>query len=127
VKYAHYNELGVMGPPFSQHGDGKWFIPPRSFMRNFADGKREEIEKTKELFVKLVAKGKKTAKEAANDLGMYGQSGIKSSITKGNYTENADSTILRKGDGKNPLVDSSTLRKSIHYQVIDKSASGGGE
>jgi hypothetical protein len=119
AQIASWNELGVMGPPLSQHGGGKWFIPPRPFIRGFADGKREQIQKTLDKLGGLVSSGKLTAEMAMARLGEYGQSGVKSYIRNGPFTPNADSTIAKKGSSK-PLIDTGTLRNSIRYQVISK-------
>jgi hypothetical protein len=119
AQIASWNELGVLGPPMSQHGGGKWFIPPRPFIRGFADGKREQIAKTLEKLGGLVSGGKLKAAEAMARLGEYGQSGVKSYIRNGAFTPNADSTIAKKGSSK-PLIDNGTLRNSIRYQVIEK-------
>jgi hypothetical protein len=119
AQIASWNELGVLGPPMSQHGGGKWFIPPRPFIRGFADGKREQIAKTLEKLGGLVSGGKLKAAEAIARLGEYGQSGVKSYIRNGPFTPNADSTIAKKGSSK-PLIDNGTLRNSIRYQVIEK-------
>jgi hypothetical protein len=103
----------------SQHGDGKWFIPPRPFVRGFADGKRELIAKTMEKLGDLVTGGKLDADTAIRGLGQFGESGIKSYLRNGTFTPNADSTIAKKGSSK-PLIDKATLRNSIRYQVIEK-------
>lgn len=126
AQIASWNELGVMGPPMSQNGGGKWFIPPRPFLRGFADGKREQTAKTMEKLGGLVSGGKLTADVAMAQLGEYGQSGVKSYIRNGAFTPNADSTIARKGSSK-PLIDRRTLRKSIRYQVISKPVGQVGE
>jgi hypothetical protein len=117
---AAKNELGVLGPPVSQHGRGKWFIPPRPFVRGFADGKREQIARTLEKLGGLVSGGALKAAEAIARLGEYGQSGIKSYLRNGPHTPNADSTIARKRDSTKPLIDTGTMRNSIRYQVIEK-------
>jgi hypothetical protein len=120
AQIASRNELGVLGPPVSQHGESKWFIPPRPFIRGFADGKRELTAKTMEKLGKLVTGGKLDADTAIRRLGEYGQSGVKSYIQNGPHKPNADSTIAKKRSNK-PLIDTGTLRRSIRYQVIDKS------
>jgi hypothetical protein len=119
LKIASWNELGVLGPPVSQHGGGKWFIPPRPFIRGFVDGKREQIAKTLEKLGGLVSSGKLKAAEAIARLGEHGQSGIKSYLQNGPHVQNADSTIAKKKSSK-PLIDTGTLRNSIRYQVIEK-------
>jgi hypothetical protein len=119
AQYAGWNELGVLGPPASQQGDGKWFIPPRPFIRGFADNKRERIALTMEKLAKLVSEGKMFAISAINRLGEYGQSGVKSYIRNGEFKSNADSTTARKGSSK-PLIDTGTLRNSIRYQIVNQ-------
>jgi len=122
AQIASWNELGVLGPPVSQNGSGKWFIPPRSFVRGWADGKREQIANTIERISKQVSEGKMFAEVAIRRLGEYAQSGVKSYIRNGDFTPNADSTIAKKGSSK-PLIDNGTLRNSIRYQVINAPAS----
>jgi hypothetical protein len=119
AQVASWNELGVLGPPMSQNGGGKWFIPPRPFVRGFVDGQREQITKTLEKLAGLVASGKLKATMAMARLGEYGQSGVKSYIRNGSFMSNADSTIAKKESSK-PLIDNGTLRNSIRYQVIEK-------
>jgi hypothetical protein len=114
------NEFGVLGPPVSQHGGGKWFIPPRPFVRGFADGKREQIAKTMEKLGNLVTGGKLDADTAIRRLGEYGQSGVKSYIRNGAFTPNADSTIAKKGSS-NPLIyEKNLINNGIRYQIIKK-------
>ncbi|MDR2150125.1 MAG: hypothetical protein LBO67_04790 [Spirochaetaceae bacterium] len=119
AQIAAWNELGVLGPPFSQHGSGKWFIPPRPFIRGFADGKHELTAQTMEKLSGQVSGGKITAETALRQLGQYGQDGVKSYIRDGTFTQNADSTIAKKGSS-HPLIDTGTLRNSVRYQVIEK-------
>jgi hypothetical protein len=113
AQYASWNELGV------KNEGGGWLIPPRPFVRGFADGKREQIAKTLEKVGKLVSEGKHDADTAIRRIGEYGQDGIKSYIRNGEFTPNADSTIAKKRSSK-PLIDTGTMRNSIRYQVIDK-------
>jgi hypothetical protein len=121
AQIASWNELGVLGPPMSQHGEGKWFIPPRPFVRGFVDGKHEQIVKIIEKLNNLVSGGNIKAETAIRRLGEYGRSGIKSYIRDGTFTQNADSTIAKKGSS-HPLFDNGTMRNSIRYQVIEKPA-----
>ena len=121
AQIASWNELGVLGPPASQNGGGKWFIPPRPFIRGFADGKREQIAKMLEKLGGLVSGGKLKAAEAMARLGEYGQGGVKSYIRNGAFTPNADFTIAKKGSSK-PLIDSGATRNAIRYQVVHRPA-----
>jgi hypothetical protein len=120
AQIAERNELGVLGPPMSQYGGGKWFIPPRPFVRGWADGKREQIANTMERLGKQVASGKLDADTAIRRLGEFGQDGVESYIKNGPHIQNADSTIARKRDSTKPLIDNSTLLNSTRYQVIEK-------
>ena len=122
AQIAAWNELGVLGPPMSQNGGGKWFIPPRPFIRGWVDGRREHIQKTQDKLCALVAAGKLKADTAMRRLGEYAQSGVKSYFRNGDFTPNADSTIAKKGSSK-PLIDNGVLKNSIRYQVIDSPAS----
>ena len=122
AQIAAWNELGVLGPPISENGGDKWFIPPRPFIRGFVDGKRELIQKTLDRLGQMVVDGKLKAEEAMARLGEFGQSGVKSYIRSGVFTPNASSTVARKGSSK-PLIDTGTLRNSIRYQVINQPAS----
>jgi hypothetical protein len=122
AEYAAWNEMGVMGPPVSEHGEpGGWFIPPRPFIRGFVDAKREQIGKTIERLYGQVNDGKMFAKTALGRLGQFGESGIKSYIRTGDFRPNAERTKKRKKSSK-PLIDTGTLRNSIRFQVIDKPA-----
>jgi hypothetical protein len=114
AKIASWNELGVR-----KKGGGGWFIPPRPFIRGWADGKREQIQKTLDKLSELVSSGKLNAETAIKRLGEYGQSGVKSYIRNGPFTQNADSTKAKKGSSK-PLIDTGNLRNSIRHQVIKK-------
>jgi len=122
AQIAAWNELGVLGPPMSENGGNKWFIPPRPFIRGFIDGKRELIQKTLDKLAKLVTEGKLTAETAMARLGEFGQSGVKSYIRNGVFTPNASSTIAKKGSSK-PLIDTTkNLIPAIRYQVLHQSA-----
>jgi hypothetical protein len=129
IKIAEWNELGVMNKD-----NTAWFIPPRPFVRGWADGKRELIAKTEEKLGGLVMNGKLDAKTAIRQLGEFGQNGVKSYINKdGTFTPNSPITIHGSKPGKDgkkfikgkrgsskPLIDTGNLRNSIRFQVIEK-------
>jgi hypothetical protein len=127
LQIASWNELGVLGPPMSQNGGGKWFIPPRPFVRGFADGKRELIAKTMELLGGRVTGGKLDADTAIRLLGEFGSNGVKSYIKNSSFTPNADSTIARKRGSTEPLIDTKILIHSIRHQIIKKPVAVGSE
>jgi hypothetical protein len=120
LKIAAANELGVMGPPFSETGSGKWFVPPRSFIRNFADASREKIEKLIQSLFSRVAGGTMTTEDALRQLGEFGEKGVKSYMGGDNFIPNAKSTKDRKGSSQ-PLMDTGHLKRDgIRYQVVKK-------
>jgi hypothetical protein len=115
AQIAEWNELGVMNKDNTD-----WFIPPRPFVRGWADGKRELIAKTEEKLGGLVMDGKLDADTAIRLLGEFGQDGVKSYIKNGKFTQNADSTIARKESSK-PLIDTKNLvNNGIRFQIIEK-------
>ncbi|MDR1399394.1 MAG: hypothetical protein LBJ41_05690 [Treponema sp.] len=126
AQYAAWNELGV------RNKKGGWFIPPRSFVRGWADAKRENIAKTMEKLVSRVSSGELKAETAIRYLGGYGRDGIKSYINNGDFAPNSDVTIhgskpdkngkkFIKGKGSSkPLIDTRTMLISIRYQIIEK-------
>lgn len=124
AQYAAWNEYGVEGPPVSQHGQGKWFIPPRPFIRGWTDNKAENIKATVERIFKKVSDGVWDADDAIMRLGEFAQDGIKSFIRTGTFTPNADKTIelktVRGKKGTTPLIDTGTMRNSIRYEVVKK-------
>jgi hypothetical protein len=117
AQYAAWNEYGVKGPPFSQYGDGIWFIPPRKFIRGWTDNKAEHIKATTEKIFKKVSDGEWDADDAVKRLGEFAQDGIKSFIRTGDFKPNADRTIERKKSSK-PLIDTGTMRNSVRYEVV---------
>jgi hypothetical protein len=124
AQIAANNEYGVKGPPMSQHGQGIWFIPPRPFIRGWADNKAEQIKTTQEKIFKKVGEGAWDAYDAIKRLGEFAQDGIKSYIRTGAFTPNADRTIelktVRGKKGTTPLIDTGTMRKSVRYEVVKK-------
>lgn len=110
VDYATWNENGVAGKK------GNWKIPPRPFIKGWADSNKAQIKSTMERLYSQVADGQITASTALNKLGVFAKSGIQSYIKRGNFTPNAPSTIKKKGSSQ-PLIDSGTMRKAVNYEV----------
>jgi len=108
AEYAAWNEYGVEGPPVSQHGGNKWFIPPRPFVRGWVENNQSQIKHMTEILYKSVVDGKLDADNAIGLLGQFGQDGIKRFIRSGKFTPNADSTIAKKKSSK-PLIDIVTM------------------
>jgi hypothetical protein len=122
AQYGAWNEYGVPGPPYSENGDGVWFIPPRPFIRGWLENNAEKIKTTQEKLYKQVSEGKMFAVSAINRLGQFSQDGIKRYIKSGDFTPNAESTKRRKKSSR-PLIDTGAMRNSIRYEIVE----GGGE
>jgi hypothetical protein len=135
AQYAAWNEYGVK----SKRGKKLWRIPPRPFIRGWADNKSENIKATLNRIVKKATEGKWTADEAIMRIGEFAQDGIKSYIRTGDFEPNSDITIngLRNKDGSyvlgkdgnplikgkgsdKPLIDTGTMRNSVRYEVVKK-------
>jgi hypothetical protein len=127
AQYATYNELGV-----KRKDETEWFIPPRPFVRGWADGKREQTAKMMEKLGNLVTSGKLKAKTAIRRLGEYGMDGVKDYIEQGSFVPNSDITLHGSKPDKNgkqfikpkkstkPLINNGTMRDSIGFQPIEK-------
>lgn len=110
VEYATWNENGVAGKK------GKWKIPPRPFVKGWADSNKAQIKSTIERLYSQVADGRITAATALDKLGVFAKSGIQSYIRRGNFVPNAASTIKQKGSSQ-PLIDTGALRNAVNYEV----------
>lgn len=110
VDYATWNEVGV-------HGKKGWKIPPRPFVRGWADAKKEEIIKCIDSLLSKVTSGKMTAKAAMNALGVFGKSGIQAYIANGDFQPNAPRTIKKKGSSR-PLIDTGAMRQAVNFEVV---------
>jgi hypothetical protein len=140
AQYAAWNELGV-----KNKDNTGWYIPPRPFMRNTADGKREKIQEAIDKNIGLVQHGKADAKTALRGLGETVVGLTKRTITEGPWAANSDVTIhgtqavvvgketkVSKKTGKTytktikkqfikgkksskPLIDTGAMKNSIQY------------
>jgi hypothetical protein len=124
LEIAAANELGVAGPPYSENGGEEWFIPPRPFVRGFADASREIIGKLIQILFNRVSGGTMTAEAALGRLGEFGENGVKSYMGGNNFTSNAESTKKRKGSSQ-PLMDTGHLKRDgIRYEIVHKPYTG---
>jgi hypothetical protein len=88
AQYAAWNELGVM-----KKDNSGWYIPPRSFMKNTADGKREKIQEAIDKNIGLVQNGKADAKTALGRVGEAVVGLTKDTIKEGPWDPNSEVTI----------------------------------
>jgi hypothetical protein len=110
AQIATWNEYGVPSRK----------IPPRPFVTGWADNKADNIKATEDKLYKNVVDGKWTADDAMQQLGEFGQDGVKSYIISGEFPANSEITIKRKGSSR-PLIDTGTMRNSVRFQVVKKS------
>jgi hypothetical protein len=113
AEYAAYNEYGVPGKK------KLWDIPPRPFIRGWVENHGSDIAATTERLYGQVADGKLDAETAVKRLGQFARDGIKRFIMSGNFMPNSEITVMRK-ESSRPLIDTSTMRKSVQYEVTKK-------
>ncbi len=102
------NELGVPSKN----------IPSRPFLRKSVDENKEEIETFLKLQAKRVMNGV-PAEKILKETGDFQAKLIQKKIENGSYEENKEATIKRKKGSDKPLIDTGTMRQSVHY-VIEK-------
>lgn len=115
AQIAKWNEEGHMtGGMYGIH-----YVPPRPFIRVGFKHSIESDRKTRDLFISLtqdVAEGKKTWKQAYNELGEKLLVRLKKAIDMDIYAANRPLTIALKGHGIT-LIDTGQMRNSIEYRV----------
>jgi hypothetical protein len=133
LKEKHYVDIGVFGTgvtsegkPVAEFGAYNEFgsltrpdhPPKRSFIRMPLQSRQDKIGQ----YVKKNAQAhieKAQIKAIFEDIGIAGESVIQEAFDTrgfGQWKENADSTIARKGSDA-PLIDEGLLRKSITHRV----------
>lgn len=113
VDVATWNEFGVKGK------DGRWRIPPRSFIRSFVDVERDAAIKMLKGLMQLMLQGKLTEAQALDRFGVWAVGRIQARMSDGIPPANAKSTVQRKGSST-PLIDTGQLRSSVSYEVLQK-------
>jgi hypothetical protein len=130
AQYAAWNELGVRNKD-----DSGWYIPPRPFMRNTADGKRGKIQEAIDKYIGSVLQGKADTKTALSGMGEAVVGLTKDTIKEGPWEKNSPITIhgtnpkipgkrrkstyqFIKGKGSSkPLIDTGIMKNSIQYII----------
>ena len=111
---AAWNELGT------EHGT--WIIPPRPFLRKSVDENEDKIDALINTSAADLMNGK-TAEQILKKIGVFQQGLIKEKITEGDFAENADSTIRKKGSD-HPLIDTGIMKSSVNYWIRQKGSGG---
>lgn len=106
VDIAMWNELGTVN------------IPSRPFMRDSVDKHIPAINHMLMAQKDALLNGA-TAREILNTVGLFQQDLIQTEIEQGDFVANAESTIKKKGSDK-PLIDTGTMKNSVHYQIVKK-------
>lgn len=106
VDIAMWNEFGTVN------------IPSRPFMRDSVDKHEAAINHMLTAQKDALLHGA-TAREILNTAGLFQQDLIQTEIEQGDFVANAKLTIRRKGSDK-PLIDTGTMKNSVHYQIVKK-------
>ena len=107
-EYALWNEYGTL------------YIPARPFFRratNTRKAKRLINNYAKRQIGKVIdTRGHFTMEQAYNAIGVYVVGQIQKSIKRGNWQQNAPSTVRRKGKS-NPLIDSGSMINAVSFEI----------
>lgn len=103
AEIAAYNELGSSD------------TPARPFMKQSFENHEDELRAACERVNAAIASGK-SVEQALDALGVAIKGLVQTEIVDGDFTENAPSTIKKKGSDK-PLIDTGTMRQSVNYVV----------
>lgn len=106
VDIAMWNEFGTVN------------IPSRPFLRDSVD-KHEAAINHMLIAQKDALLHGATAREILNTAGLFQQDLIQTEIEQGDFIANAPATVRRKGSDK-PLIDTGTMKNSVHYQIVKK-------
>lgn len=106
VDIAMWNEFGTVN------------IPSRPFMRDSVDKHEAAINHMLTAQKDALLHGA-TAREILNTAGLFQQDLIQTEIEQGDFVANAPTTIRKKGSDK-PLIDTGTLKNSVHHIVVKK-------
>lgn len=106
VDIAMWNEFGTVN------------IPSRPFMRDSVDKHEAAINHMLTAQKDALLHGA-TAREILNTAGLFQQDLIQTEIEQGDFVANAPTTIRKKGSDK-PLIDTGTMKNSVHYIVVKK-------
>jgi len=100
-------------------GKSEVVIPERSFLRSWANAKKDQITRAIASMLKKVESGEMTAEQGMKTLGVFAVSGVQKQITE---PEGVSWPPLKIRQGR-PLIDTGGLRQGIKYEVREM---GGG-
>ena len=98
-----------------EYGDPENGIPRRSFIRDYVDHNRRELEERLQRVGQEVIKGRDLA-EALETFGLLAVGEIQTRMAQGIAPPNSAATVARKGSDT-PLIDTGQLRSSITHKV----------
>lgn len=105
----------------TEDADGNTHVPARSFVREWVDDNRAEIDEAMRQLSLEIIRGKTNTDKALTKFGLWAEGNMKQRISKGIPPELADSTIEKKGSKKTtPLIDTGQLRSSVTHKVTKK-------
>lgn len=106
VDIALWNEMGTSN------------VPSRPFMRNSVDKHKDSIDQMLHIQREAFLKGT-TAEQLLKTIGLFQQDLIQTEIEQGSFVENAATTIKKKRSER-PLIDTGTMKNSVHYSIVQK-------
>lgn len=113
IDIALWNELGTENTN----------MPSRPFMRDSVDKHMEAINHALMAQKDALLEGA-SAREILNTVGLFQQDLMQTEIEQGDFVANAESTIKKKGSDK-PLIDTGTMRNSVHFFIAEKGSDDG--
>lgn len=107
---AAWNELGT------EH------IPSRPFLRKSVDENEDKINEFIDHKASELMNGA-SAEQVLKDIGIFQKDLIQDKIEEGDFAENAESTIRKKGSN-HPLIDKGNMKNSVNYWIRQKGSGG---
>ena len=101
----------------NEFGSQDGHVPERPAWRMGLAHGQKDFNRLNAVNLKLVAEGKKTHRQALEELGLMGASRVKVKILDGDFEPNAPSTIAKKGSS-HPLIDTGQEKNSVTWEVI---------
>jgi hypothetical protein len=92
-------------------------VPPRSFLRAWADADAAKIEKAWSRLVQSVIKGDRTLDQALEQFGLWAQGQVQQFIADSRVEPPLSEARIKAKGSSIPLIHTGQLRSSITYEV----------
>jgi len=107
-------QANIMKAVWNEFGTRR--IPERPFLRTSMRNNRKKYIDMLHKDAKNVLNGSRTIQQSLTRVGIVAQGDVQMSISTGNWTPNAPSTIRRKGSSR-PLIDTGAMRQAVTWVV----------